>query len=240
MSPPAPFDGSDEPDEPAHVPNCKLAVTFVRASALGSIFIRAGGWPCPGCAEEKSDAILEQLAAVVDTPALWLGELTSAERNAANRQARRYEDAGRVVATRHGAPCLMLASANLTPRSRALRPVLARRGITTFVTELRDGPTPKRVDWADSWRPQPEKRRADPAVRAGMGPIDLVNQAIANLGFRTGVAIPGLSDIEIAEAVDAELGRLRYERDSVTWEHKPKQAPIDPPSSPLDKTHGVS
>lgn len=217
-----------------HIAACKIAVGFVRRGVVGAMFIRAGGWHCFGCVDEKAAAILEHLERVVDAPVLWLGELDSNARRSAARQARRLPRAGRVTASRIGADALVLAEANLTPRARLLRPAPTTRAVTSFIDHLRDGPTPKRVDWGDSWRPTADVRSSDPAVRAGMGPADLWAQAVEAAGFRTGVReVTGLSDVEIAEAIEGELDRLRSERDSVAgWTVRPK--------SDIDNTHHVS
>jgi hypothetical protein len=222
IDPGDPPPGDDRPDRPSHLTTCRLAIGLVRAGTIGAMFVAAGGWTCPGCAHDKVDAIYARLNDVVDSPLVWCGEIKDAHRRAAARQAQRLPRAGRVVALRHAAPALVLAEGNLTPRTRALRPRPARRGILEFVDTLLDGPTPKRVDWSDTWRPQADKRTADPAVRAGMGPADLWAAAVEAAGFQTGIRVTGRSDVEIAAAIDVQLEVLRSKRDGATgWKRRP-------------------
>ncbi len=202
--------GSQNGDIRSHNRTCKLIIGYVRRGTVGSMFIRAGGWACPGCLDERLHAIACHLEAVVTTRALWLGELDDKQRRSASRQALRLPRAGRITASRYSAPALMLCEANLTPRTLALRPAPSRRAAQRWIDAVRDGPIVKRADWDQSWRPPAQSKASEAGVRAGMGPHDLWTQAVEAAGFRPGHPVPaGISDVEAAAAIEEQLEALR-------------------------------
>jgi len=206
--------GSRKSDIRPHRPRCKLAVGIVKRGNVGCMFIRVGGWDCAGCIDEKLEVVADHLARVVTTRILWLGELDEKQRRAASRLAQRLPQAGRITATRYTAPILMLSEANITPRSKILRPALSLRAALGFIEQARDGPMVKRLDWDRTWRPPAESRNTDTGIRAGMGPHDLWERAVELAGFRPGYPLPaGISDIEAAAAIEEELEDLREGND---------------------------
>jgi len=202
---------ADIADPRPHRPDCKLVIGIVRGGVVGCVFIRGGGWSCPGCIDDRVAQIAHHLATVAaHRRVLWIGELGDTQRRSAARQARRLETPGRVTASRHGAPALMLAEANLTPRTRALRARPAVFAIAQFINALRYGPPVRRVDWDQTWRPEPEPRVSEAGVRAGMGRFDQWVDAVRAAGFEPGYPLPpGVSDAEAAARIQEMLEDIR-------------------------------
>ncbi|HLT69586.1 MAG TPA: hypothetical protein VKZ72_05440 [Acidimicrobiales bacterium] len=202
---------ADIADPRPHRPDCKLVIGIVRGGVVGCVFIRGGGWSCHGCIDDRAAQIAHHLEAVAThRRILWIGQLDDTQRRSAARRARRLDTPGRITASRRGAPALMLAEANLTPRTRALRPRPTVRAIAEFIDALRHGPPVRRVDWDQTWRPEPEPRTSEAGVRAGMGRFDQWLEAVRAAGFEPGYPLPpGVSDAEAAARIQEMLEDVR-------------------------------
>lgn len=251
-------------ERPDHRKGCRVAFLYVdKASAPRRRITNIGGWSCLRCAMDETEKIVRRLADVVTTPVLRLGELSHTERRAAVRVAQRTEeDVGFFAVTRDAAPILLLSELNLTPRSRKLRPYLSVKAVSALVDEIlapaeyvqemleqdetiRFGRVPFRVTysaWSDKWRPATKRRESAGGVGSGFADPAHADGVIRAAGYIPDT--PSAADPpEVASRIKSAIDDLREEQQPKTdgW-GRPLLADPPPasPTSPIDKTHGVS
>lgn len=203
---------------PAHARGCARLVAWVDPQARPRRrFFHGGGWTCPRCTHDRATTIAAQLDDLTTlTPTLYFGELTLPARDAALRQARRLANAtltepGRIMATRDAATCLLLADANLTPRTGILNPFPRALAIAHFTDSLEQGPRVRRVTSSTPWRITPDTTSTLGGVRVGTSTPDLIDDAIRAAGYQPDIPSTDAPP-EVAANIAFHLEQLKSDR----------------------------
>lgn len=212
-----------ESDIPDHKWGCGGIIGWVdRTGTPRGFFKWMGGWGCPRCTWERVEDLDRHLRKTVVTPIAYRGELPteSAARSAA-QQARRISEArgrdvGRVLVRRSDASYLLLASANLTPRSRQARPTVSLRGVEWLVDRLATSSV-KQVTVKGAWQRAKVSHSHAGGIRVEPTSAEIFNEAVRAAGYEVGIP-SGVDPAIVAAKISLHIERLRAERDDAgSW-----------------------